>query len=74
MEPADLSLIIGVLAICAGEITLGKADAVASHMLQRWKDQGVLPADAGVQDVLQLLEVLGQRVRYAKGEYLDDPS
>ena len=35
MEPGDLALLIGALAICGGEIWAGNADEVAVHMLGR---------------------------------------
>ena len=73
MEPEDLALLIGVLAICEGQIWAGQADDVARSMLQRWRDAGVLQADATSRDVRQVLADLTQRVRYALGEYSEPP-
>ena len=63
MEPGDLALLIGVLAICEGEIWAGNADQVAVHMLRRWQSQAVLPAAATTRDVRQVLADLNQHVR-----------
>jgi polyhydroxyalkanoate synthesis regulator phasin len=73
MEPDDLALLIGVLAICEGQISVGQADEVAEEMLQRWRSQRVLGPDATVRDVRQILADLKQRVRYARGEYTEPP-
>ena len=74
MEASDLSLLIGVLAICQGQIMVGSADAVASHLLQRWQRQGLVGSDATERDVPQVLADLCERVRYAKGEYEEPPT
>lgn len=73
MAPDDLSLLIGVLAICEGQIWGGQAGDLAEAMLQRWRNQAVLPADATSRDVRQVLADLNQRVRYALGEYAEPP-
>ncbi|MEV0891369.1 hypothetical protein [Promicromonospora sp. NPDC050262] len=70
VDPADLAALIGVLAVLQGRIYTGEVSADAVVALgQR------LVIDAGRQDedierhVRQALDDLGQRLRYAAGEY-----
>ncbi|MFC4628287.1 hypothetical protein ACFO6V_08575 [Promicromonospora alba] len=70
VDPADLAALIGVLAVLQGRISTGEVSADAVIALgQR------LVIDAGYQDediernVRQALDDLGQRLRYAAGEY-----
>lgn len=74
MDADDLALLIGILAMCEGQIWGGHADDLAAAMLQRWEHDGVLGDQATVRDVRQVLADLNQRVRYAKGEYEEPPS
>jgi hypothetical protein len=70
VDPADLVTLIGVLAVLQGHIYVGDVsdDAVAALGKR-------LVYDAGHQDgdverrVRQALDDLGQRLRYAAGEY-----
>lgn len=70
VDPADLAALIGVLAVVQGRIYTGEVSADAVVALgQR------LIIDAGHQDedierqVRQALDDLGERLRYAAGEY-----
>lgn len=69
----DLSLLIGLLAVCEG-VVWGEVDGDLCHNLQqRWSAHGPLPPTAGRYEVRQLLNDLNHRLRYAKGEYEEPP-
>ena len=76
LEWRDLSALIGVLAICEGEIMLREETGLtlASHLAARLNSDGMVGENATEREVRQALNDLNHRLRYAKGEYDEPPS
>jgi hypothetical protein len=75
---ADVLVLLVVLARYEGSVRGGEVD---DHNVQRlWRrcvDAGLLPESATAPDrdqVAQVLDDIGQRLRYALGEYPQDPT
>jgi hypothetical protein len=70
VDPADLATLIGVLAVLQGSIHAGdvSGDAVAAFGRRLAIDADHQDRDSERQ-VRQALDDLGQRLRYAAGEY-----
>ena len=71
MEPQDLAALIGVLAICEGEMMLMEPTGrlLTNRLAVRLHGEGLLPAEATERQVRQAVNDLNHRLRYAKGEY-----
>jgi hypothetical protein len=69
----DLSLLIGLLAVCEVTIWMNMDGDLCDGLQQHWRHQGPLPTTGGRYEVRQLLNDLNHRLRYAKGEYEEPP-
>jgi len=77
VSQADVRVLLVVLARYEGSVRGGDVDdQQVSRLRRRCVDAGLLPdADAGSrEEVAQVLEDIGQRLRYALGEYPTDPT
>jgi hypothetical protein len=70
VAPADLTVLIGLLATLEGHRVVGDIDdLVAGQLYECFGDAGLVPADGDVDALPQALGDLNQRLRYALGEY-----
>ena len=71
MEVRDLSALIGILAICEGEMMLMEPAGrmLANCLATRLSVEGLLEANATEREVRQAVNDLNHRLRYALGEY-----
>jgi hypothetical protein len=73
----DVAVLLAVLGRCEGDLRGGVQDEHAIRTLgERCRVAGLLTADAPLtrETVSAVLESIGQRLRFALGEYEEDPT
>lgn len=65
----DVSILIGMLAALEGEAREDPRSRVLQRLIRDAARYGLLAADVGTEDVVDVLTGMNQRLRVARGEY-----
>jgi len=65
----DVSILIGILAVLAGEAQENPASRVLQRFVRDAARYGLLAGDAGADAVLDVLSSMNHRLRIARGDY-----